>query len=202
LPATDFAREAAELAGWFGPQTRLALRQCRNNLAPVAHCPELRWVHTLALARDWRAPDYTDEDMAALCESPFLNSIRRLDLAGQPGPARGPDQEYYAGLTAATCQRLSETRSLTHLEKLDFSQNPIGNDGVTILCDSARFGDLRVLNLERVGLTSRGAQGLLESSFPNLERLNLIGNNLRGRIRTELEARFGDRVQLDRTTRT
>ena len=202
LPADNFAREAAELAGWFGPQSQLVLSRCRGSLAPVSRCPELRWLRTLTLVRDWDVQDYTDEDFEALCTSPFLNSIRRLHLMGRARTARDRDHQDNEGLTAAACSCLTAARSLNSLEELDLSHNPIGDEGVTVLCNSASLERLQVLNLQEAGLTARGAQTLMESSFPNLKRLNLIGNGLRGSIRSELEARFGERVQLERILRS
>jgi uncharacterized protein (TIGR02996 family) len=98
LTAADFAREAAELVGWFGPQARLVLSGCRGNLSSLVNCEEFRWIYSLTLMRDWRIEDYTDEDLATFCQSPFLDSIRHLHLVGRTRPTNP------SGLTAAACQ--------------------------------------------------------------------------------------------------
>jgi uncharacterized protein (TIGR02996 family) len=189
MPAEAFAREAADLVGWFGPRPHLVLHHCQGMLAAVAARAELRWIHTLSLTQDWRQPDVADADLTDLCRSPHLAAIRELHVTG--GGRTGP------ALTAASCRALAGAATLTGLEVLGLARNNLGNDGAAALADAEPLRTLRVLDLRQARIGRRGMDALMRSAvLTNLERLQLGGNQISESLEARLRDRFGPALDV------
>lgn len=115
----------------------------------------------------------------ALARSPHLAGLRHLNARGVGfGPAE------FGHLAASAFLRP---------DSLDLGYNAAGDDGAFALADSPALASLRVLRLQRIGLTDDGAEALLASPhLANLRELSLYGNrDLTPAMAGRLEARFG-----------
>jgi len=199
MSASTFADEASELSGWFGPLPRLVLSECEGQLRRVAERPELCWIHSLSLRRNWRKCDLFDSDIQALCKSRYLGSLRELGLHGTS--RRSAEQDQYT-LSGASCRTLARTAGLKALLQLDLTSNAIGDEGARELANAKQFGSLRVLILHDTEISASGADALARSkTFGELTDLRLTGNSIPARSRKLLSDRFGSAVSFDPTRR-
>lgn len=130
----------------------------------VANSPRLTGLRHLA------ARYFTfDAEFAAVCESPYLNELRVLDVPG-------------ADLGAGAGRAFADGSGLPALEELNFgpngyNRNRLGGEGLIELASGSRSGRLKRLNVASNGITEAGAATLVVNDHMcNLTHLNLSDN--------------------------
>jgi uncharacterized protein (TIGR02996 family) len=131
-----------------------------RSLAALAPTEAWAWVEQLYI------DGARDSDVARLGPNPLPASVNGL---GFPRGVLGP----------AGAQALARLPLARRLDKLDLSDNEIGDEGLRVLVDPPVLEKLRVLELCRAGLEEMAGFYLgAGSGLPRVERISLGGNRL------------------------
>jgi uncharacterized protein (TIGR02996 family) len=156
-------------------------RMTRVEVGLLLQAPFLDRIESLDLGRA-----YLGAAAQALFQSPRLQQLRRLNLAGNR-------------LTAKVAQALAESPHLTNLRVLDLSANLIGDVGAKAIAKSPHLTGLLDLDLSHSGVRDAGAKAFADSPLADtLIRLNLEpeGAGISANMKRKLQERFGQRVRV------
>ncbi|HJN76791.1 MAG TPA: hypothetical protein QGF58_22870 [Myxococcota bacterium] len=141
----------------------------------LAKAPWLANLERLVLA----GADLGDRGFSAICDEADLRRVKDLDLRGN-------------SLTAAGVTILGDG-PFGKLERLDLSDNPLGDEGLEALAATARVDTLRSLGIARVGFGERGVFLIASSPYlAGLDRLDVRGNQIDPEQISGLGGTFGD----------
>jgi len=139
----------------------------------IASSPQVSRLRELQL---WRT-GLTDTGFKTLCDSPHLNDLRLLVVAGN-------------SLTIHSARAFVDGTGLPKLTELNLGgTNRIGPDGTLIMVASPNTGRLRKLNLWANGIADYGVEAICrQTHMCNLTHLDVSGNLLTNRAAVALAA--------------
>lgn len=178
VPAAAFLAHAAALFR-VSPIQELKLYSAGGTLAEVAECPYLARVRILDLEKN----ELGDGDLEDLASSPHLGAMTTLLLwCNRIGDA---------GVQALIAAPWA------NLQRLDMSQNVVGDNGAIALAHSPMLRHLRRLDLAGNHVGDSGAEALARSPFAeNLEILELRNNPIGTAGLMTLRERFAHRAHV------
>jgi hypothetical protein len=149
------------------------VEECVSLLCQAVFAPRLRWL-------ELSGNGVTDEALAALVDSPIIESLRALTVGRSQGPNR---------LTPRGLRTLVDSPLARSLVYLDLSSNALGREGLEVLAQS-ELPRMRALHLAAVttGRAPLSIAPLLHATWPSLGRLSLADNRLSEREIAELAA--------------
>lgn len=133
--------------------------------AHLARAKHLAGLRDLVLTRN----ELTEDGLRTLCAAPQFAQLERLMLG---------NNDLGAGAAAMLAQS-----PLANLRWLELSSNELGAHGVMALLDAAWLGQIEWLDLGWCGLKPHAVEAFFAAgACPRLQRLNLVGNPIGGKV--------------------
>lgn len=115
-----------------------------------------------------------DAGVKVLMSHAILNKVAKLDLR-------------YNEITEKGAQFIADSQSLAKVKTLELRHNFLGDAGAVLLAQSKNFSDLKTLKLGWNEIRDAGALAFAKQKITKLNKLDLRGNFLSEKTKTELK---------------